>query len=984
MKNTYLKAITALLGSFLFTLPTLSTFAEDQAIEEVVVTGSRIVRSGENAPTPITVVTTEEFQNSGQISLGDYLNDLPSLRSTFSLSNSNRFIGTVGLNLLDLRGLGTDRTLVLVDGKRHIGANNGTTSVDINTIPQALLERVEIITGGASAIYGADAVTGVVNFVMKDDFEGWSAEIYGAQPSDDGGESQRAALTWGTNFADGRGNIAISYEYTNFEEVKSIDREWTNSDWAAIPNIKDTGPNDGIADDLFARNLNDNRLNENGYIWGDAPLDFFGIPAGLGTFFGGVSTAASPTGFTFTDGGALRAFDVGQRFYDRFGDPDNNSRNCPDCLDLNNSEQLFPEVEKNVLFTKGHFDFNDHFRLFGEAKYVNSKALSFGQPAFDFFNFDMFITRDNAFVSPELAAVMDADGLGGVVLERFHTDLGLRGDDIERETWRYVLGASGDIAGSWSYEVSGVLGHYEGDTKFLNNRIEDKFFNAIDAVVDPGTGNIVCRDPAAQADGCVPLNVMGFGVFDPAAKAYAYTSSAGAKEEMDQTVFNVSATGNLINLPAGPLQAAFGAEYRKEESKVDYAQIIKDGLTFMNALAASSGDYDVKEIFGEVSVPLLTGLFAAENLSVDGAVRFSDYDTIGTTTTWKLGLDWQPFSDLRFRATRGEAVRAPNISELFDPQGQNFFAVDDPCNADEIIVAPDPALRQANCDALGAPAGYQSVTDSATLPGVSGGNPNLTEETANTITWGVVLTPRTIPNLTVSIDFWDIDIEDSISSVAAQTILDKCVDGPNINNAFCGNISRDASTFEITNIIQSALNIASLESQGVDYEVLYDWDMGETFGGNWGSLSFHLIGTHMRKRNDFPFQNEPDTKDEVLSELGDPENRYQLNTTYRRGPLSINWRYDWIDSMLLVETDDNKDLQAPLTTGSIHTNDIQFTYSFNDMLDGDLQLFGGVNNVEDQGPAKYLTGNGGGSGMYDTMGRTFYLGVRFNRLPGGQ
>ncbi len=975
-------------------LPTYSAFAQDDEpiIEEIIVAGSRIPRpTGVDSPTPMTVVDAEDLSLSGQLSLGDYLNELPALRSTFSTQNSTRFIGTTALSILDLRGLGTARTLVLVDGLRHVGGINGTSSVDINSIPPSLVDRVEVITGGASAIYGADAVTGVVNFVMKHDFEGLEVAAFGADPEEGGGDNWDGEITWGMNFAEGRGNITAHYSHTEYEKIRGTQRDWINEEWLPSANEADTGPDDGIPDFIWRRNSRINLYNNNGVIWGPDQIETITAFPGDGAF-ATIAGALDSGPYTFTNTGSLTPFDPGQTFLTQDGVFDAYSVGG-DGLALAPETMVYPTVTQDNFFARGEFEFNRHALVSFEGKYSRLETFMYTSPTFDVvWDSDTFIAPDNAFIPADLAAILAVEDpisifegfAPGFYLNRIHADLGLRGEEHERETQRYVLGLEGDLTDQWSYHSALIWGRMENDATSLNNRNDVKFANAVDAV-DLGGGQIGCRDAAARADGCLPLNLFGYGLSDPAAVAYIMEPDSTWDEELTQTVLTAYVRGPLVELPAGNLDAAFGIEYRKEESKVSYSDVIKSGETFFNALADTDADYDVKEAFAEVSVPVMRGLPWAEDVIVDAAWRYSDYDTIGSTNTYKLGVDWVVLEDVRLRATKSRAVRAPNIGELFDPLQQNFFFVDDPCSDSQIPNAPDPALRQTNCLALGKPAGgYESSNDNVTIGGLSGGNENLSEEEAETLTYGVVLTPRWVPNLTITVDYWDIDLDDAISGISAQTILEKCVDAPSIDNIYCPLITRDAD-FDLNpteGIVQQQLNISRLVAKGIDWDVGYMWDLGETFGGNMGALDFHVFGTNLKRLDAYPFSNEPDVKDDDRGELGDPVNQFNGSVEYRRNALTLSYRFQWLDEMLLVANDDREDLETPRTTDPVAYHHLQARYSFEDVLGGSIEVYGGVNNLFNTEPEQYLTGIGAGSGIYDVFARTYYLGFRYRILDG--
>ncbi|MEW5250423.1 TonB-dependent receptor plug domain-containing protein [Microbulbifer sp. 2201CG32-9] len=945
-------------------IPEQTTEIKAGALEEVYVTGSRIKRGNIESASPINTIRADDIKLTGNINLGDFLNELPAFRSTFSNSNSGRFIGTVGLNLLDLRGLGTARTLVLQDGRRHISSAIGTSAVDINTIPEDLLLRVDTVTGGQSAVYGADAVTGVVNFITRDDFEGMKVNLHRMEPERSGGEATELSVTWGSNLFEGRGNFAVSAQRSETSQVFGRDRPWIVDAPGYQLNVENTGPNDGIPDELLVFNTTNNLLSENGVIWGEDQVSrALGFPADF------ISLLGLPGGpYSFTDDGQFITFDSGMF------PPGDTTSIGGDGLNFASSTQLYPELESNNIFAKGHFDLSNGVRLFAEAKYSQTKAESFGQPTFDFFG-DLEISSDNAYLPSQLSRLLKDNGLDSFSYNRFHSDLGLRGDLADRKIQRYVTGMNGEFTNNWSYEVSAVYGKYQGQVDFLNNRHNSRFFDAVDAVLDHASGEIVCRSTSARAKGCQPINLFGYQLNNEGVTNYFMLQNTSSYESMTQKTLSASTNGDLLHLPAGGVSTAFGLEYRKETSSVDYDQVIKDGETFLNALAASRGEYDVSEVYIEFSIPLLAGLPGIDDLTLDSSARLSDYSTVGNTTTWGASLYWIMAPDIRLRATTSESVRAPNISELFDPLGQNFFPVDDPCSRENLDNGQDPAQRTTNCRALGVPEGFNSVVDDSTVTGFSGGNPKLQEETAKSYTYGLVFNPQFAPDLTVTVDYWDIEITDAISAVSGQNLLDRCVDSANIDNVFCPLVPRDTSG-ELISITSTALNIARLTARGVDYQVNYDLDFSSLLGNttnDWGTFKFSLIGTKLLERNDYPFEDDPNDPDEIAGELGDPIHNLTTNLTYRRGGMLLNWRSRYLDDMSLIDLGDRTDLQSPYRTGSVNYNDLQARYNF-----GKLEIYSGINNLENVAPPVGLSGVGGGSGIYTTLGRSFYLGVNYS------
>lgn len=694
--------------------PLLYAQDEDGAaeLEEIVVTGSRIRRSGFDTPSPVTVIGVDEVAAATSPALGDMLNEMPQLRTTFGLSNSQGFIGTAGIGLLDLRGLDTVRTLVLVNGRHHVSSSEGTTAVDVNSLNPDMIERVEIITGANSAVYGADAVAGAVNFILKDDFEGIALRADHGSNSDKFNRTS-FSLTAGSNFDADRGNamLSIAYDKQDIYTVGQKGGRFTEL-WGRVANPEDGDTidangiqvDDGIPDDIYVPNQGFWAISENGTI------GVFGGPV-LGRILGDGSFGPIPFGdFEYTDG-----------------------LNCggDGCipLDLDSFQVLQVPLERFTLDMNMHYDLGEDHTLYLETRYSNLDANQQGQPSFDFVA-PITVNRDNPFVSPSLAAVMDAGGVGSVLMTRFNTDLGLRREQNDRETVRIVTGLEGNLFGNYDYDVFLNYGRSSVERVNLNNRIDERFAAASDPVhidaagasalqaagLDPEAqaGDIVCRStlqeaqgtvtglPAFAYEGRVPLNLLGKGRSSRAALDFINSTVLGIAEIQQVQVQAVVTNDSLLEGWAGDIAGVAGLEFRDEKSLVRGDSLSALGNTFFNALSDTRGRYDVYEVFGEVAVPLLSGQPFAESLILEGAARFSDYSTIGETFTWETRLDWAVTDTLRFRASTGEALRAPNIGDLFDPGSEDFADVDDPCDMEQLDQGDTGRnTRIANCMALG-------------------------------------------------------------------------------------------------------------------------------------------------------------------------------------------------------------------------------------------------------------------------------------------
>lgn len=910
------------------------------------------------------------------------MNKLPQLTPSYSLGNSTRFIGTAGLGLMDLRGMGNSRTLVLVNGRRHVGASPGSTSVDVNTIPVEWIERVEVITGGASAVYGADAVAGVVNFIMKKSFDGF--ELRGQRGSASEGSFGRSFVSFsgGGDFADGRGTAAIAIEHSEQDRFSRGDRAIGRQFRVSVPN-PDFDPSQPPSES-----------NPQTIISG--PGGNHSISYG-GTFTIGAFNFRNPSTwgnrYIFNDDGTFRP--------NRYDGVMPSNTSCVDCdfADLNAVADLEPAFERQSVNTVLGFDLTDDHRLFFEGKYTKTESNFYGQPAFDQ---PIRIRRDNAYVTPELGALMDANGLTQLQISRFNVDAGRRGEVVDRSTRRAVLGVEGYFGNDWSYEVSANYGETKIDRLNLNNRINQRWHAGLDAVRD-ANGNIVCRvsvDPNAvnphtgaaylpiARDGCVPFSVFGNGAVSP--EAAAWFNVAGVNEsKLSQTVFSASvANSALFSLPAGDVGFAGGLEHRTEKSQENTDPLAAQGLTFLNAIPSRGGEYDVSEVFLETSIPLLADLPGIQRLSLDLAGRYSDYSTIGSAKTWNVGLDWQMLSSLRFRGTVAQAVRAPAIGELFNPQSENFATINDPCNylptnSNRPDTAADPALRRANCSALGVPEGWID-TYSANRPGVSGGNPDLAPETADSVSFGAVWQPEFVQGLGVSVDYWRITLHDAIGAVSGQTNATRCVDAPGgINNPFCAAIQRapvggyidpngrDFPAYSIYRWTALNENLAKSRRAGVDFEVDYRFDM---LGGN---TVARFVGTRIIQSREWAFQDFPDEYREWVRYFTDPRYRANLDLTHTNGDWKATWTMNYVHHNLRVAPDSfqsNPGQTSPIRNGTFLYHNAQINYTY---PDSGISVYLGANNLFDKDPPLNYFGADAGQSLYDSVGRYVYLGATY-------
>lgn len=977
---------------------------EDAAI---VITGSRIARPEAASPNPVVSIDSATLQQSGQVNLTDLLVQNPALigsSTSADAGGSSALFGGVGINLLNLRNLGTDRTLVLVNGRRHIAGISGSAAVDVNTIPNALIDRIDVLTGGVSAVYGADGVSGVVNFILKRDFEGIDLRSQAGISSRGDAGNYYGSVTVGKNFADDRGNVALSYEYNRENRVTS-DRRLTGRSAQAcgiVRNPADFPDDPNVPDRILTCDLRYADSSTNGAV--DTNIDFTpdfqgnGLPYDLGIFLpssGGLVQGGSSTPTAGYQG------------------------------------DLQPDTEKHNVNLLASFEFSPALRFFAEGKYTRTKNFSVAQPSFDFFT---TIQADNPFIPASISGAIVPGAIScvltfdpdteecdptafpdGVLVSRDNFDLGIRGESAKRETLRGVIGFDGEISDHARYELSYVYG--ETKTRFLSTsyRLADRYFAALDAV-DQGqyltgtpNGVIVCRsnlDPNAPDNdpnafligaatspqtftpgpnsGCQPLNILGEGLASQAALDFINVDLVN-RSKVSHHVINGAISGDFgqfFKLPGGPVGFAIGGEYRKESSDfVPDAYLQQGALADIAQIQPERGSFDVKEAFAELNVPLLRDMPLAHLLQFGAAIRLSDYSTVGKTTTWKVDGTYSPIRDITFRGTYSEAVRAPNVTELFAPQNGTFSFIDDPC--DPTNIGEGSSFRQANCNtvltALGInPATFSPTTDpqaTVSLPGRSGGNPLLNEETAKTWTAGIVLKPGFIPGLVATFDWYDIKLRNAINTATAQDLVDLCVDQPTLDNVFCQDITRNPTTGYVSDYLVGPANVAEFKTSGADFTVNYGFNAGKV-----GNFNLRLVGGYLENLS---FVSTPGADVDVdTEEAFVPKWSGTFDLTWTRDNFFLNYGVNYFSKTRRYTTEQlraNPDLSDPkyFYYRAKLEHDIQIGVSTSDDR---FTFYGGVNNIFDRTPDV-------GRLNYPSSfkGRFMYIGakVNFDRLPFG-
>lgn len=1066
--------------------------AAEQEARPIVVTGSRIaLRAVTESASPITVIDAETIALSGQVDLATQLRLIPALQGSLPGSDSANQVGPgdssdLGLSLLNLRQLGAVRTLVLEDGRRHVPGTGGSAAVDIGAIPQGRIKSVEVLTGGASSVYGADAVSGVVNFSLRSgrDFDGLEFNVQGGISDRGDAENYSISLAGGGEFADGRGSAVFSVDYSKQASLVATDRDFAGTGLAGLRFAN------GAAFDLL------------GFGEGD-----FGLPAGqrpaqaflpnptlpVSSRFGIIALGTSPSAFDAVnairpngsvpfipgtsipiaqvfDGTALRAFNSGT-FVDAF------NASGGDGIGANVGELILPELEQMVFSAGADFEITPGIQAFFEGKFAFTDGVdAFGTP----FNDDIPIRLDNPFIPQALRTqVTQLQNLGqtpAIVISKDVQDIGvLPQEETERSTLRFVAGLRGEFEKlGWKWELSYNYGRTQVESVFTNTRLDDRYHYAIDAIAltsgnlaafrannrevgavrggqsllvnatSAQIGDIICRSeldgtapgvspfprPPRNPDGtgraisftprtgsCAPINIFGPDTINGRGADFAFVDITNSTVLTQQQILGSLAgnTAEFFELPGGPIGFAAGFEYRKDTSLFTPSPLqnspgITSGVVSSRSPVLPSPDLrfqdpsiEVYEGFGEVRVPLLADMKFIDLLEFNGAIRFSDYNTIGQTTAWTVGGRYKPHDTLTLRGTYSVAVRAPNLAELFGPVRAAFIGLlADPCAAAN--VGAGSSFRRQNCLAF-VPAGFNpTLFGSAGRPGTVGGNPNLQQEEAETFTAGVVWEPTGfLSGLSVIADYYDINISGAVGSLTGVQIASACVDLPTTANQFCDAVTRNPANGLIESFRAGNVNLGSLAVRGIDFAANYRFDV--PFGPDYGTIDLSLTGTRFLEDTSVfdatagaliagitnPLaQLEAATSEAInndnLGEFGNPEWIGNLGVTWNLNQFTFGWNGRFESSQLapgigniqvvdvaivggaVTVTEDNTFVPLPQRdTGASLVSDFFASYDFSEKF----SLYGGVNNAFDREP--YLAGLVRPIGV---RGRFVYLGVR--------
>lgn len=931
-------------------VPAMAQTADD----EIVVTGSRIKKKDFISNAPVATVEAAQFERTGSINTENLLNTLPQTVPGLDRTSNNPGNGSATVNL---RGLGSNRTLVLVNGQRAVPFSSAGV-VDLNTIPISLVQNVQVLTGGASSVYGADAVAGVVNFIYNDNFEGLETDL-GFQMTQDGDAGLfNAGITMGANIDGGRGNVALNVSYANRESLLQGDRDFSRT---------------ALFDD------------GNG---GLEPGGSSGVPGT--SIFSGFDFGNGVTGpATFDADGTIRPFVLGGQVNDFYNYAPVNFLQLPQ--------------ERIASTALARYEINEHAEVYGRFSFSTNEIDSKLAPT-PIFQTSQFSLDGNPFltagsqqiISDTLGDGVDTDGDGiddtaTGFLRRRLVEVGPRETIDTNQALQGVFGIRGEtwIEG-WDYDVSLSEGRTLRSQQ-QNGNVNRARFNAGLLLADAdGDGNVdldadgnasCAADPGGSTVACAPMNIFGAGNISEASAAYLRTA-ANARATYDQTVVQANFSGDLGDwgFTDDGIGAAFGFEYIENQFAFDPSQdVAASTIAGFNGAPAVAGKYDVYSAYGELSVPLVADLPFAQAITLDVAGRLSDYSTTGKSNTYKIGGDWEVNDDVRFRGNFNTAVRAPNIDELFSAQGENFPGAQDPCSA---AGNPD-AATQAICLATGVPASEIGSPNINTVSGqvrtLTGGNPNLENEEAETFTVGVVFTPSFVEGLSLSIDYYDIKIEGAIAEFGggANNVLATCYTDPagGVGSDFCNAITRRAGG-SIDNISLLSQNVAEVTTKGVDVAANYSLETADLFGSDFGGLSFTYLGTFVQE-NDFVAFSGADPIECAGNfgvDCGEPDSSY-------RHRMTTVWDTDRFSTQLawrLVGEVDDDDADTDYTVDSIDTthyfdgsttwdasDNLAFTFGVNNIFNEEPPVIGDNDEQANTYPA-----------TYDVYGRTFFLNAK--------
>ncbi|WP_444996759.1 TonB-dependent receptor domain-containing protein [Aliikangiella sp. IMCC44359] len=916
--------LSALICSPLYAADENSAKNKEIKSTKVVVTGSRIQSVNSLAPSPVTSISGEELELTGHVNVMDALMDLPSIAGGLTNETGHFNYANTGMNTVNLRNLGHERTLILINGRRVVSSDVGELLSDMNAIPTSLIHRIDITTGGGSATYGSGAIAGVVNFILKDDFEGFESEIRRNQSGKSDNQSDLLRFTLGGNFSENKGNAVLNIEKSDSEGLASRDRGVT-----------------GVRFDTDKNVLNPPQLSSYAPHW----------RYDIGNF---------QTGWR---DGQLVDWSLENDGY-RHAD----------------TRTISTPIKRLIINATSHYYLQDNIRAFAEFSYAKTNTenpsdlywtgslTSRGAP----------ISIDNPFVPQALRNIALANNVTEIHYRGRINEYGPTGFEAERIVTRFVAGVDGTIADDWDWEISYNYGEVSNDQEGKDVH-SLAFKKATDVILDPVTNEPRCRDQAFVDIGCVPTNV--FAPFtDEATRFWSNKTTLDGKLEQEVMTASFS-NNNLFDLPAGSVAIAAGIEHRREYSEEHPDSTTLSGMSGGIQIDGLKGEYEVDEYFVEVDIPILSDVYLAKSLGLNFSGRGSDYSHTGRNDSWQVGTRWQINDEILFRAQYSEAFRAPTIADMFNGSTRQVLSLAniDPChNITETTAGAGVTPQQAEACRL-IPGVAAAIANGGTFNGEPenddverysyfGPSPDLKVENAQTQTIGFIYSPNYIENFSVAMDYYSISIDNIITGVGQRYKNERCLEGL---NEFCRAVERDSETGVIHTMYNYVFNLSGREVQGIDLELNYKYDLID-----YGSLGFKLLYSRVDQHKT-KAQPEAEWINE-LDQLPYFKQRANFSTTYKYQDLTLNWSMVYQGSIFdnKIANYYNNHVDAQLL------HNVQARYNFGE--DSRHQVYLGVDNLFDQDPPFLPEGYANGipqsatAAPYSRIGRMWYLGSKFS------
>ena len=962
--------------------------AATTAEPEIIVTGSRISRRDFQSDSPISTINSSAIAASGQPSLDRAIGELPQFAAAQGASEVGDAQGSLGFqggqSFSDLRGLGPNRSLVLLDGRRLM-PSSPDGAIDLNTIPTVMIDTVEVITGGASAAYGSDAIAGVVNFKLRQKFSGLEVSVqHGATTKGDGATNE-ASVLFGGDFAEHRGHAILAFEYSDRATVEGESRPFfANIRQLARPpeGIIGAGNYGGGAPTIAAVNA-----VLAGYP-GTTPI------AGSGNYTGAIGVNTDGTIFTDLAGtncvqnykgvGTVKGVNI--------------SANCRQVqVALGRYFAVQVPLTKYNVFGRASYELGDHITAYTQFNFMESSAIDQTSPGSSKPAIPLIVPQNNPFVTgnPALQAILSSitpPPSGNIIVTKLLTAFGNRVETFKYDVWQALAGLKGDIPGTrLNWDVYATLGH----SQFVNTGAGDASRTAITSILN-GTANYT--GTAGNCKGYA-WNPLGNNPLTPGCLEYAGRTDHSTNT-MTQKVVEATLEGPLFNLPAGELRFAIGADYRESDFNYspDSTLATGDSLPY-GSITPASGKQKVSEVFGELLVPILKDMPLARELSLDLGYRYSHYNQSGGNSTYKADASWVPVEGLRFRGGYSRAVRAPSLGNLYGPTSVGNLNIGttpgagDPCAVGSALRAANPAQVQALCIAQGVPAAlYPTYTyGSVSVSGSDGSNAKLTPETADTYSIGAVITPKFdnpfLHNFQVSVDYYSIKIAGAIGSLLLTDILPRCFnsDGASnpsyaLSNPYCQRIARDPLTGGIINGQQGLFNFATYTVRGIDTQINWRFAL-DTLGlpPSAGSLEFNSVISYTKDYKVAGLLGSPTVNyagsvgfGGVGGDISHPKWKANTGLTYSNGPFQVTGRWRFIDKMIHSDVAQNPAATTPGVPAYSYF-DIDAHYVINQQF----TIGVGLTNIGDKGPpfvsAASLTTD---AALYDVVGRTWFASLK--------